>query len=109
MLLMRPSSPPPPSLDKHLEVVPLHNLTKEKQVEELQRRNLALVEIVQTWVKELDNGVYKVAGQSVTVFLQDTQPDTEQHRPASLMRSRDAHACYFHFVVIRAANESLSV
>uniref|UniRef100_A0A8C5AR40 Cytosolic phospholipase A2 gamma-like n=1 Tax=Gadus morhua TaxID=8049 RepID=A0A8C5AR40_GADMO len=47
--------------DKHLEVVPLHNLTKEKQVEELQRRNLALVEIVQTWVKELDNGVYKVA------------------------------------------------
>ncbi|XP_056460874.1 cytosolic phospholipase A2 zeta-like isoform X1 [Gadus chalcogrammus] len=44
-----------------LEEVPLHNLTTEEQVEELQRKNLALFGSVQTWVAELDNGVYKVA------------------------------------------------
>ena len=78
-------------------------MTKEEQVEELQRKNLALVASVQTWVAEMNIGLQKNAGQSVTVFLQDAQPDTEQHRPGS----RDAHACYCHFVVIRAANESV--
>uniref|UniRef100_A0A8C5CWE0 Cytosolic phospholipase A2 gamma-like n=1 Tax=Gadus morhua TaxID=8049 RepID=A0A8C5CWE0_GADMO len=44
-----------------LEEVPLHTMTKEEQVEELQRKNLALVASVQTWVAEMNIGLQKNA------------------------------------------------
>ncbi|XP_059901850.1 cytosolic phospholipase A2 gamma-like isoform X3 [Gadus macrocephalus] len=53
-----------------LEEVPLHTMTKEEQVEELQRKNLALVASVQTWVAEMNIGLQKNADSEVPDCLQ---------------------------------------